>query len=216
MKERHLVFMVLLGLLIGQHALGFYNPSSGRWLNRDPVWEPGLQKLRDEQAKRTWNENGNLYAFVGNNSVQEIDIDGRWQSDFKDPPWYDAPSVPTGIFLCYSAGKTARPYDHAWIQGDGWGAGFWPGGDTKPEWNSKDRGRVAYPDDPYYLSPDKSHSQCGEWKLWKCCDVGKFKRCVMDKIRADQSNPPWYHALKFNCGAWATGVLGQCMAKSCL
>jgi RHS repeat-associated protein len=41
----------------------FYNPSTGRWLNRDPIEEKGGL---------------NLYAFVHNDPTSKYDSDGRW------------------------------------------------------------------------------------------------------------------------------------------
>ncbi len=43
-------------------ALAFYNPSTGRWLSRDPIAEPG---------------GSNLYGFVGNNPISFCDVLGK-------------------------------------------------------------------------------------------------------------------------------------------
>lgn len=41
--------------------------------------------------------------------------------------------------FCYSAGQTCRPFDHGWLVGGGWSAGFYPHvGGPKP-----DNGRTA-------------------------------------------------------------------------
>jgi hypothetical protein len=48
--------------LLGREAQAFYNPSTGRWLSRDPI---------EEQGGR------NLYAFAKNDLVSRIDPDGR-------------------------------------------------------------------------------------------------------------------------------------------
>ena len=48
----------LLGVLLGREAQAFYNPSTGRWLSRDPIAEEG---------------GGNLYALVGNNTPNQAD-----------------------------------------------------------------------------------------------------------------------------------------------
>lgn len=61
MSDKHVVRVVLLVLLstvIATHTLAFYNPTQGRWLTRDPLGEAG---------------GTNLYAFVGNNSVNWLD-----------------------------------------------------------------------------------------------------------------------------------------------
>ena len=49
-------------LLLPQAAQCFYNPSTGRWLNRDPIEEGG---------------GNNLYSFAGNRPVMAFDVDGR-------------------------------------------------------------------------------------------------------------------------------------------
>ena len=56
-----MVLVVLLGLLLAQDALAFYNPQTGRWLSRDPIEEEGAR---------------NLYAFVGNRPARHVDALG--------------------------------------------------------------------------------------------------------------------------------------------
>jgi hypothetical protein len=60
MKMRRLLAMatLLLTLLWGGDALAFYNPSTGRWLNRDPIAES-----RDLD----------LYSFAGNAPINKYD-----------------------------------------------------------------------------------------------------------------------------------------------
>lgn len=56
--------LLLAGLLTGfaPVAQAFYNPSTGRWLSRDPIGEKG---------------GVNLYGFVGNRPSTRVDPDGR-------------------------------------------------------------------------------------------------------------------------------------------
>jgi hypothetical protein len=63
---------VLLGLLVwGETASAFYNPQTGRWLSRDPIGEQGGL---------------NLYGFVGNDSMDRVDVLGLEVSiDPSDP-----------------------------------------------------------------------------------------------------------------------------------
>ena len=49
-------------LLLPQTALPFYNPSTGRWISRDPIEEQGGK---------------NLYGFVANDALNKYDRDGR-------------------------------------------------------------------------------------------------------------------------------------------
>lgn len=53
--------MTVLGLLLGRDALAFYNPSTGRWLSRDPIGEWG---------------GANLYGFVSGNPLSYSDANG--------------------------------------------------------------------------------------------------------------------------------------------
>jgi hypothetical protein len=49
-------------LLVAPAAPAFYNPQTGRWLNRDPIEERGGY---------------NLQTMVNNNPVSQVDVDGR-------------------------------------------------------------------------------------------------------------------------------------------
>lgn len=50
-------------MLLYAPAFGFYNPKVGRWMTRDPIGE---------------NDSANLYQFVGNNPVKNIDPLGMY------------------------------------------------------------------------------------------------------------------------------------------
>lgn len=56
-----LIFACVM-LFGAREAQAFYNPSTGRWLSRDPIGEQGGR---------------NLYGFVRNDPVQFVDTDGR-------------------------------------------------------------------------------------------------------------------------------------------
>jgi uncharacterized protein RhaS with RHS repeats len=64
---RVLLLTALAGLSFQAHVSAFYNPSTGRWPNRDPISERGGK---------------NLYAFADNTPITHIDLDGRasWHS----------------------------------------------------------------------------------------------------------------------------------------
>ncbi|HUJ09903.1 MAG TPA: RHS repeat-associated core domain-containing protein [Verrucomicrobiae bacterium] len=55
------ILMVSSGLLLGTDAFAFYNPTTGRWLSRDPI----------EYA-----DGPNLYEHVRNDPIVNIDADG--------------------------------------------------------------------------------------------------------------------------------------------
>jgi RHS repeat-associated protein len=53
-----------------------YEPPTGRWLSRDPINEPGFQALNRTVASFARNEEKALYAFVGNNPIDNVDALG--------------------------------------------------------------------------------------------------------------------------------------------
>ena len=62
MKIRTFLLLYLVLALAGP-LLGFYNPSVGRWTTRDPIEEK---------------DSPNLYQFVGNNPVKNVDPHGMY------------------------------------------------------------------------------------------------------------------------------------------
>ncbi|MCX8155063.1 MAG: RHS repeat-associated core domain-containing protein, partial [Verrucomicrobiae bacterium] len=72
------------GLLYYGHR--YYNPTSGRWPNRDPINEPGRKLLRGERPKyrvdgeliddMRLDEEKNLYHFVFNDPISRYDYLG--------------------------------------------------------------------------------------------------------------------------------------------
>lgn len=85
MKTNRVIFLLLalLATLLVQNAQAFYNPSTGRWLSRDPIEERGGR---------------NLYGFVENNPNHRWDALGRISEggDWPVPP--TAVEPPTGSF----------------------------------------------------------------------------------------------------------------------
>ena len=63
MREAHmlLILVVSFTLLCGVNTFSVYNPTAGRWLNRDPIGEDGSL---------------NLHVFVNNDSVNQVDVVG--------------------------------------------------------------------------------------------------------------------------------------------
>lgn len=59
--------------LLVNPASAFYNPSSGRWLSRDPINEPGLKLLTGSSSGFNLSEEKNLHAFVGNAPPASVD-----------------------------------------------------------------------------------------------------------------------------------------------
>jgi len=63
----------------GLYYYGFrwYDPITQRWPNRDPINEIGFKLLTRSRSPFNFGEEKNLYAFVGNNPVNQFDPDGQ-------------------------------------------------------------------------------------------------------------------------------------------
>ena len=94
MKTTKSIIVVLFVLLTAQIAFAFYCPSTGRWLSRDPIGEPGFQTSQMasqitkpvQQHSDRWIERDpvtaqnteNLYVFVSNDSISKLDALGLY------------------------------------------------------------------------------------------------------------------------------------------
>lgn len=96
MKMKRVTVMlcvVLWGLLAQEKAFAFYNPSTGRWLNRDPIQDHAFGAIRVHNlAPSTFRPvktirprpaeldvyQGNPYQFVFNAPANYYDYDGLW------------------------------------------------------------------------------------------------------------------------------------------
>jgi hypothetical protein len=88
-NQKWMYGLLLLGVLLGPEAQAFYNPSTGRWLSRDPIGEPGFTLLTSTQQARTATTSNeglftskranprlneeNLYGFVLNVPQNRVD-----------------------------------------------------------------------------------------------------------------------------------------------
>ncbi len=93
MKTKLVVILLLVGVFLGREAQAFYNPNTGRWLNRDPIDEAGFElgfikqsilPADDEQgiaSEPTAAQpiQGNPYCFLSNEPVSAFDALGLWQ-----------------------------------------------------------------------------------------------------------------------------------------
>lgn len=65
------------------YGFRFYDPNLQRWLNRDPLGEPGQETLLNKRSKRSRVDHVleyvglNLYGFIANNPISYQDRDGR-------------------------------------------------------------------------------------------------------------------------------------------
>ena len=57
----------------------FYNPTTGRWLSRDPIGQPGFQVSERNRYAPVRDEN--TYIFVGNNPLTSFDLLGLTEKD---------------------------------------------------------------------------------------------------------------------------------------
>jgi hypothetical protein len=81
--KRTIPFLVLLlGLLVGREAQAFYNPSTGRWLSRDPIEEKAFYAAHssggrlEERRQVRQGGLGHTYGFVRNEPLSNIDPAG--------------------------------------------------------------------------------------------------------------------------------------------
>lgn len=70
--------IAMFALLVAQSALAFYNPSTGRWLSRDPIEEAGsVVATKSEFSEK--DAGPNHYAFIANAPVNEVDYVGLYR-----------------------------------------------------------------------------------------------------------------------------------------
>lgn len=66
------ILLALFGLLLGQNAHAFYNPTKGTWLSRDPIGVQG---------------GANVYVLARNTLINSFDLNGLMPPDIAfDPP----------------------------------------------------------------------------------------------------------------------------------
>lgn len=95
MKTKMTLSLIVLGVMLGLEAQAFYNPSTGRWLSRDPLGDANF--LRDhvkgkpETVVQKTVEESLMppYLFVRNDSANGIDVFGLESEP--DVSWAPAP-----------------------------------------------------------------------------------------------------------------------------
>jgi hypothetical protein len=116
-------FLVLF--LTEQAVHAFYDPSLGRWINRDPIRELGFETLRAGYARKgkpTRGERDNLYRFVENNSISKWDYLGL-DNPGCDSPATSLPCILPGAVDCYlrcCAQHDTCFYDNGCKAGSSW------------------------------------------------------------------------------------------------
>jgi hypothetical protein len=71
-----MVLVACVLLSVTHEVLAFYNPSTGRWLSRDPIREPGFGVLASTPHEAIQEGEAESYLFVRNDSVQHFDLLG--------------------------------------------------------------------------------------------------------------------------------------------
>jgi RHS repeat-associated protein len=91
--------LALVGwLLLPQTGLCFYNPTTGRWLSRDPMIEAGCRTLA-RQGRLNGVLEQNSYAFVANDPLRKWDLLGMiGEGGVWPPPSNEVNPPPTGPF----------------------------------------------------------------------------------------------------------------------
>lgn len=79
------VLSLIAWLLTPQTGRCFYNPSTGRWLSRDPVQEDGFLVLLSDRSDYEVDQEQNLYCFVSNDSLSHYDNLGLVASPCANP-----------------------------------------------------------------------------------------------------------------------------------
>lgn len=218
MKTTKSIIVVMFMLLVAQVASAFYCPATGRWLSRDPIGEPGFQVLQAatyvavapaSQSPSRWINRDptvlqripktevisgvNLYAFVLNSPVNQVDVHGL--SIFQDPP--------SGVKSCREPGLGG----HGWLEYPGGSVGFYPGTGDHPLWPGGP-GQIHSPDD----HTGDGNKICTDVPLSECCDKQKFQQCI--KNQASQP-PDWYCVVGSNCRDWADAAIRKCKREAC-
>lgn len=120
------IVMALLALVtVSQDAQAFYNPSTGRWLSRDPINEPGFKGIIGSSAKPfKADEEKNLIAFVNNSPVYSIDLLGL-AGQKRNPNNSQTVTVGTcEVVILVGHGGSGRPHTFTGPKGNCWAGGF--------------------------------------------------------------------------------------------
>ena len=158
---------MLLWLAFAPLAQAYYNPNSGRWLNRDPIAERG---------------GINLSAWVSNNSQTKIDKKGLLASDFSFTSQDLGARAPEGGNLGLTTliwgpvtSRVAMPKRCCWV--------VWANGHATADywWSLNDQ------DDPYKIrNHELRHVEIGR-SHWTSMigEIGSFTDTCMSKQRAN-------------------------------
>jgi hypothetical protein len=196
----------LVLLLASERAHAFYNPTTGRWLSRDPIGEYGFQITHEDLVKnmvdRTTEgvvlESLNAYLFVRNSPTEAVDLLGLAE-------------VETGVNRAETPFAYIAIESHYFLEVDGNTCGVWPRDGKKKLLSLLPfmwvKGHVYSPDP---MSPPQKRSPV---KLDDCkYDIKKFKSCV--QARCYDHDTGRYNLLFNNCWHWRESLIGKCKKAS--
>jgi hypothetical protein len=210
---------MMVWLAVVQTGWCFYNPSTGRWLNRDPIKEPGFSQLARPSFRKNKTPDGNPYRFLHNDAIAETDYLGLWYNIFTHccckGKLVPRASRGTGVYMCNI------PFAHSWVfvadqPGGTTGTGYgWYSKEYDEKTNQGEScgsaddavsvGKVV--NDPY--NPD----YCKEIKLRPCSfDIDKFRQEVVNYFKNLQGQT--YIFMVFDCRQAANGAIDKATVKS--
>lgn len=209
-KQMLMLTLLLLGVSLGREAQAFYNPSTGRWLTRDPAGENGGK---------------NLYGFVGNAPTQRFDFLGL--NDEPAVSWAP-PSCGKGlktVFIQVLYGGWG-PYSGPRV--DDGSAGFYGGGSKGcPDYKLPASTAGVFQDTPggatgpvHFIVCRVCEEQCcgGKWRIvsigpcvyWKKGDKGSPYNSDSSMTTVDGPPQTWQVGLDTNYPDIAKGGCYQC------
>jgi hypothetical protein len=185
----------------------FYNPSTGRWLSRDPIQEAGFASRRGHFVHAGSPFDGpNIYAFLMNATPSRVDYLGLRTCCCKGKVIDGTPVV----VMKYCTGRSpSGDWDHAWIEMDGSSAGFYPREGSVGLWAGgipvDVPGQVDIPESGYYLN--HSGKVCREIKVSPCdYNIQAYQGRIWAQIWWEHFNPPRYNVVFNNCFQWADSL----------
>jgi len=81
------LLLILINLAVAPAASAYYDPSVQRWINRDPIGEPGFQVASANSDKPIRQRSTMLYGFAGNAPVMRYDLHGLNPVDDAERFW---------------------------------------------------------------------------------------------------------------------------------
>ncbi len=172
------------------YGFRYYSPGTGRFLNRDPINEPGSQLIRDVKKEGDWAEELNLYAFVENDPVNRLDGFGLQSVGPSPPPGNDSGNgeemQECGTVITRRHEARCSPLPHQYIRGAD-GVDYDHGGIG---------GGTPWRERPILIPKDAD------------CDL--FTQCIADfhmHITDQGYNPIWR-----NCFDFVRGAIRTCKA----